>query len=225
MIDVYRFILALCVVQGHLLGRGEIAAPLVWQAVFSFYVLSGFLMTLILNQDYGFTAGGLVRFAVNRWLRLFPVYYAVIGLTALYIAFVGPLNQLNKSITLPSTATAIFANLSIVTLTGFDFAPQMQRLSPPAWSLAIEIFCYSLLAVYFAKFRSRLLFMLIAGIGIAAVQFAVNSGRPHYDFQNHYGALQAGLIPFALGGLAYFFVARASSNFPARNSGCWGCCS
>lgn len=27
-------------------------------------------MTLILNQDYGFNAGGMVRFDVNRWLRL-----------------------------------------------------------------------------------------------------------------------------------------------------------
>ena len=65
LIDVYRFILALCVMQGHLLGGGE---GLAWQAVFPFYVLSGFLMSLILNQGYGFTAGGLARFAVNHWL-------------------------------------------------------------------------------------------------------------------------------------------------------------
>src|SRR6202035_3475450 len=204
MIDVYRFILALCVVQGHLVGRGESAPWLAWQAVFSFYVLSGFLMSLILNQDYGFTADGLDRFAVNRWLRLFPVYYAVIGLTALYIAFIGPLNQLNQAITLPSTAAAIFANLSIVTLTGFDFAPEMQRLSPTTWSLAIEIFCYALLAVYFAKSRARLLVMLIVGVGVAAVQIFIDFDQPQYGFQNHYSVLQAGLVPFALGGLAYF---------------------
>jgi peptidoglycan/LPS O-acetylase OafA/YrhL len=205
MIDVYRFILALCVVQGHLLGPSVGVPWLAWQAVFSFYVLSGFLMSLILNQDYGFTAGGLARFAVNRWLRLFPTYYAVIGLTALYIAFIGPLNQLNGAITLPSTATAIFANLSIVTLTGFVSAPEVQRLSPTTWSLAIEIFCYFLLAVYFAKSRARLLFMLIVGVGVAAVQIFSAFDQPDYGFQNHYSVLQAGLIPFALGGLAYFY--------------------
>jgi peptidoglycan/LPS O-acetylase OafA/YrhL len=205
MIDVYRFILALCVVQGHLLGRGESAPWLAWHAVFSFYVLSGFLMSLILNQDYGFSAGGLVRFAVNRWLRLFPTYYAVIGLTAFYIAFIGPLNQLNEAIALPSTAAATFANLSIVTLTGFDFAPQMQRLSPTTWSLAIEIFCYALLAVYFAKSQARLLVMLLVGAGVAAAQIFIDFDQPQYGFQNHYSVLQAGLIPFALGGLAYFY--------------------
>jgi peptidoglycan/LPS O-acetylase OafA/YrhL len=205
MIDVYRFILALCVVQGHLVGRGESAPWLAWQAVFSFYVLSGFLMSLVLNQDYGFTASGLVRFAVNRWLRLFPSYYAVIGLTALYIASIGPLNQLNHELALPSTATAIFANLSIVTLAGFDFIPEMQRLSPTTWSLAIEIFCYFLLAVYFAKSRERLLFMLMIGMAVAAVRLFIDFDQPQYGFQNHYSVLQAGLIPFALGGLAYFY--------------------
>jgi peptidoglycan/LPS O-acetylase OafA/YrhL len=205
MLDVYRFILALCVVQGHLLAYEASVPWLAWQAVFSFYVLSGFLMSLILNQDYGFTAGGLVRFAVNRWLRLFPIYYAVIGLTALHIAFIGPLNQIHHGITLPSDWKATFANLSIATLTGFDAPPQMQRLSPTAWSLAIEIFCYFLLAVYFAKSRSRLLVMLIVGVGITAAQVIVDFDKPEYGFYNHYSVLQAGLIPFALGGLAYFY--------------------
>jgi peptidoglycan/LPS O-acetylase OafA/YrhL len=222
MIDVYRFILALCVVQGHLVGRGESAPWLAWQAVFSFYVLSGFLMSLVLNQDYGFTVGGLVRFAVNRWLRLFPVYYAVIGLTALYIAFIGPLDQLNQEITLPSSATAIFANLSIVTLTGFDFTPVMQRLSPTTWSLAIEIFCYFLLAVYCAKSRARLLFMLTVGVAVTAAQIFIDFDQPRYGFQNHYGVLQAGLIPFALGGLAYFYRGARIFEFSAAKLGLLG---
>jgi peptidoglycan/LPS O-acetylase OafA/YrhL len=205
MLDVYRFILALCVVQGHLAGPERSLPGLSWQAVFSFYVLSGFLMSLILNQDYGFSASGLARFAVNRWLRLFPIYYAVIVLTALYIAFIGPLTQLNGALTLPSSASAIFANLTIITLTGFSFAPEMQRLSPTTWSLAIEIFCYFLLAAYFAQSRARLLFMLVVGVVVAAVQIFIDFDQPDYGMQNHYGVLQAGLIPFALGGLAYFY--------------------
>jgi peptidoglycan/LPS O-acetylase OafA/YrhL len=203
MIDVYRFILAICVVQGHLLGPKAGAPWLAWQAVFSFYVLSGFLMSLVLNQNYGFTSGGLVRFAVNRWLRLFPVYYAVIGLTAFYIMLVGPLNQLNNAITLPSTGAAIFANLTIINLTGFNSAA-MQRLSPTTWSLAIEIFCYFLLAIYFAKSQIRLLVLLTVGIGIAGVQIFIDFDHPNYGLPNHYLVFQAGLIPFALGGLAYF---------------------
>jgi peptidoglycan/LPS O-acetylase OafA/YrhL len=161
-------------------------------------------MGLVLNQDYGFTAGGLARFAVNRWLRLFPIYYAVIGTTALYILFIGQLNQLNQAIALPSSGSSIFANFSIVTLTSFDFTPEMQRLAPTTWSLAIEIFCYFLLATFFARSQVRLSLMLAIGTGIAVVQIVGDIDLPDYGFQNHYSVLQAGMIPFALGGLAYF---------------------
>jgi peptidoglycan/LPS O-acetylase OafA/YrhL len=43
-------------------------------AVFAFYTLSGYLMTRVLNERYGFTAAGTAAFALNRVLRLWPVY-------------------------------------------------------------------------------------------------------------------------------------------------------
>ena len=202
MIDVYRFILALCVVQAHLLADGP--TWLAAQAVFSFFVLSGFLMTLILNEDYGFKWGGFARFAANRALRLLPIYYIVIGLTVLYLVLVGPLDQLSGAITLPDTVASWAANLSLQGLTGFSHNIA-HRLSPTAWSLTVECFCYGLLAVYFAKSRARLLVMLAIGVAITAVQIAGAIHQPDYGFRGHYRVIQAGFIPFALGGLAYFF--------------------
>lgn len=201
MLDVYRFILALCVLQAHLLANGP--PWLAWQAVFSFYVISGFLMTLILNEDYGFEWGGFFRFAANRALRLLPVYYIVIGLTVLYIVFVGPLDQLN-GIVLPRDAAGWLENLSVLGLGGFAHKAGY-RLSPTAWSLAVEIFCYGLLGLYFAKSTARLLLMLAIGVVIAAVQIAGAFGEPDYGLQNRYPVIQAGFIPFAVGGLACFF--------------------
>jgi len=203
MLGVYRFALALLVVQGHLLAWG--APWLAWQAVFSFYLLSGFLMTLVLNQDYEFDADGVVRFAANRTLRLFPVYWAVIGLTSLHIAFVGPLDQLNGAMALPLSAAERLANV-FMTLVGFDQSQVTERrLSPSAWSLSIELFCYMLLAVYFGKTRARLFLMLAIGTAVSVVQIISDLDQPDFGFQNHYTVLQAGLIPFAVGGLAYFY--------------------
>jgi peptidoglycan/LPS O-acetylase OafA/YrhL len=182
------------------------APQLAWQAVFSFYVLSGFLMTLTLNESYGFDVTGAFRFLVNRWLRLFPTYYFVVGMTALYIALIGPLNQLNGAMTLPAKASAIIANLSIIGLAGFDPSQvPSQRLSPTTWSLAIELFCYLLLAVYAARSPRRLACMLAIGIAVTGFQLAGTFEKPNYGFQYHYSVMQAGLIPFALGGLGYFF--------------------
>ena len=103
MIDVYRFVLALCVVQAPSAAGGP--PGLAWQAVFSFYVLSGFLMTLVLNEIYGFGPRSFARFFTNRILRLYPAYYAVVLVTVLYIVFVSPANQLNGALSLPQTTS------------------------------------------------------------------------------------------------------------------------
>lgn len=196
MIDVYRFVLALGVLQAHVLAYGpQWLAP---QAVFSFFVLSGFLMTLILNESYGFGWEGFFRFAANRALRLLPAYYIVIGLTALYLVFVGPMESFTGAIILPRGPIDWINNLVLVS-PGAGY-----RLAPTAWSLAVECFCYALLGLYFARSRRRLLLMLVIGAAITLVQIVGGFGEPEYGFRGHYRVLQAGLTPFALGGLAYF---------------------
>jgi peptidoglycan/LPS O-acetylase OafA/YrhL len=205
VLDFYRFILAVLVVQTHLLGDG--LPGLGWQAVFSFYVLSGFLMTLVLNEVYGFGAQGFVRFFTNRVLRLYPAYYALLLVTILFIVFVSPANQLNGALSLPQTTYGWFANIFMIGLVGIEQGQvAAQRLSPSAWSLAIELFCYALLAAYFARSRARLVALLCVGLLATAVHFALQlrTPVPQFGFLDHYTVLQAGLIPFAVGGLAYF---------------------
>jgi peptidoglycan/LPS O-acetylase OafA/YrhL len=205
MLDLYRFVLALCVLQDHLLVPKM--PGLAWQAVFTFYVLSGFLMALVLNEVYGFGPQGFARFLANRALRLYPAYWAVVLVTVIFILCVSPANQLNGALSLPQTAAGWASNLSLVGLVGVDKTHVAQhRLVPTAWSLTIELFCYVLLAAYFARSIYRLAALLGAGVAIAAVHFAaqIADPAPDYGFFNHYIVLQAGLIPFAAGGLAYF---------------------
>jgi peptidoglycan/LPS O-acetylase OafA/YrhL len=205
VIDVYRFLLALCVVQGHLFLGGP--PGLAWQAVFSFYVLSGFLMTLVLNEIYGFGPRSFGRFFANRILRLYPAYYAVVLVTVLHIVFISPTNLLNGALSLPQTATEWLANVLIAGLVGIDQSQVVaHRLVPTAWSLTIELFCYALLAAYFARSKPRLWALLGGGLAITAVHFGLQfrTAPPDYGFLDHYVVLQAGLIPFAVGGLAYF---------------------
>jgi peptidoglycan/LPS O-acetylase OafA/YrhL len=207
MLDVYRFFLALAVVQGHL---SEFALPwLAWQSVFGFYVLSGFLMTLILNENYGFGPFGFFRFWVNRFLRLLPSYYLILAITLLYIVLGTPLDQLNGALRSPTTAAGWFNNLTIFGLTGIvgtDAAAA--RLVPTAWSLSIELVCYFLLAVYFAKSTRRLFALFLFGATVTIIHFVRVCTLPvpaDFGFQDHYVVWQAGLIPFALGGLTYHY--------------------
>jgi len=207
LLDFYRFVLAVCVVQAHV-PWGSASGPLSQHAVFSFYVLSGFLMTLILNHTYGFGPVNFARFWANRFLRLYPAYATVIAITVLHILLVGPLTQLHGLIVLPDNLPDWLANLSMFGIAGFTAAQiSTAILIPNAWSLSVELFCYLLLSIYFARSRQRALAMLVGGIvitGAELVRVAVQA-PPYYDFQNHYGVLQAGIIPFAAGSLAYFY--------------------
>ena len=75
MFGTYRFLLACLVLVTHLAGVRCAGA----YAVFGFYLLSGYLMTLVLNERYGFSPNGFGRYVANRALRIYPPYLAILG--------------------------------------------------------------------------------------------------------------------------------------------------
>jgi peptidoglycan/LPS O-acetylase OafA/YrhL len=209
MIEIIRYVLALIVVQTHLWPVG--IRTIGWQAVFAFYTLSGYLMTRVLHERYGFTASGRAAFLINRVLRLWPAYLVVIGATGLALRFY-PLDRFLSNLTPPHSWFDAITNLTILGQAGFDyeFALLQARWAPTSWSLSIEFCSYCLLAFYFARTPRRLLgFALLGLIGIS-LSTGVCIARPApfygpYCALNRYGVVQAGFIPFALGGLIYFY--------------------
>jgi peptidoglycan/LPS O-acetylase OafA/YrhL len=82
-----RILLALSVVIVHTgsiydLVGGELAVQ-------AFYIISGFYMSLILNEKYINTNNSYSLFISNRFLRLFPLYWIILILTILFSLFVG----------------------------------------------------------------------------------------------------------------------------------------
>lgn len=214
MIGVYRFLLASFVISVHIWRAGPV--PFGIEAVFSFYVLSGYLMTLVLNESYGFGSGNFMRFVANRYLRLYPAYLLMLLIITTHILFIGPLDQLYDSVRLPVDVHGQVANLAILGLSGFTFAQRPEQIMiPNTWSLGVEVFSYLLLGLYFARSARRAVVMLAAGVAITGIQIGIGvaHGLPQYDFQNHYSVVQAGLIPFAIGSLAYFFRAHPALKF------------
>jgi peptidoglycan/LPS O-acetylase OafA/YrhL len=211
MIDLLRLVLAVLVVQAHLWAAGQ--PWLAWQAVFGFYALSGYLMTAILNETYGFKPDGFARFALNRFLRLYPAYYVVLVLTVAALVAGLPISGLNSALRMPADAWSWFTNLALFGQVGFE-ALQVteERLVPSAWSVSIELVLYVLLALHFAKSPRNLIYLLSAGILILGATLAFYGGDlDGSGFLNRYTVLQAGIVPFSLGGLIYF--ARRSRLF------------
>jgi len=78
-----RFILALSVVAAHsgaIFGSTFVGGQ---YAVESFYIISGFYMSLILNEKYINANGSYRLFITNRFMRLFPIYWIVLLLTVI----------------------------------------------------------------------------------------------------------------------------------------------
>ena len=209
MIEIIRYVLAAVVAQTHLWPQGADWSGQI--AVFAFYTLSGYLMTRILNECYGFTMRGTAAFGLNRVLRLWPAYMVIMALVLLALRFL-PLQNFFFLIRTPASAADVVTNITIVGQVGFDFVQWLALAKPlvTSWSLSIEICCYLLLAVYFARSPVR----LWAFTGLGLVGMALSTGwcgisvdpaaYGPYCFQNRYGVIQAGFVPFALGGLYYF---------------------
>jgi peptidoglycan/LPS O-acetylase OafA/YrhL len=84
-----RLLLAISVVVVHstpIFGLNLVGGE---SAVESFYIISGFYMSLILNEKYVTQKHAFLLFISNRFLRLFPVYWAVFGLTVLFWICIG----------------------------------------------------------------------------------------------------------------------------------------
>lgn len=85
-----RFILALSVIAGHssaIFGLNLVPCS---TAVQVFYIISGFYMSLILNEKYVSQPHAGRLFLTNRFLRLFPIYWVILALTFLFFALAYP---------------------------------------------------------------------------------------------------------------------------------------
>lgn len=191
---VIRFLLAMTVVVDHYggvlgyqMGSGSVAVE-------AFFIISGFYMALVLQDRY---AGRLKLFYTNRYLRLFPSYFAILLLTLI----VGIATGAHSRFTLPmdelgavfmagdfwTKAYIVVSNLGIVLLDAALFlsfdgeslslttdftdsaVPVYQfLLIPQGWSLGLEIYFYALAPFLLVKgWRIAAGFALSLGVFIA----------------------------------------------------------
>jgi peptidoglycan/LPS O-acetylase OafA/YrhL len=95
-----------------------------------FFVISGFLIATLLLRERDRTGGiSLRQFYLRRSLRIFPVYYAMLGGVALFLLFVKP----NSSMAQPFFDSLIYQALYLS-----NFVEITGSLLFFTWSLAAE---------------------------------------------------------------------------------------
>jgi len=201
-IGSWRFFLAFLVVISHL-WKDMIGGPAAY-AVWGFFILSGYLMTLVLNEKYGAHFKGLKRYAFNRFLRIYPLYWlaSILGFLALLILpskGIVP-STLNPGFNLPQSLAEYWHNLTLVLVPIFGGS---NFLVPVSGALATELAAYILMPfIAFSRLAAflGLILSLFANIklGLTIDDFALN-------FATRYSSFLSCYVAFAFGSLTYHY--------------------
>ncbi len=191
MFGIYRYCLAFCVAISHLWG-GMIGGPAAY-AVWGFYCLSGYLMTLILNEKYGFSPRGLAKFAVNRALRIYPAYYVVCaGMFLLFYFIPGTSAKFLPNLQMPKTGQGWCYSLLLMT------APDGHALLHGSSALRVELWFYVAIALGLGRSRR-----IAAAWFITSVAYTLWLLAHRTPFPERYVFIPACSLAFSLGSLIY----------------------
>lgn len=199
MFGTYRILLATMVVFLHLAGMPVVGA----YAVFGFYILSGYLMTLVMQSNYGYTRIGAARYALNRFLRIYPIYWVSCLFSLSLIAWFGEgfVRTFHPALYYPDGLVSILRNIFLI------ISAQTQPvLTPPSWALTVEIFFYITIGLGLSKSRSITLVWFFVSIGYTV---AVNGLG--LDWSYKYYIIPAASLPFSSGALIYHYRDRLVS--------------
>ena len=109
MFGTLRTLLALNVVLLHIFNIPNLGNS----SVSVFFLLSGFLMTLIMKEKYNYNLSGFKFFWINRILRLYPIYYVIIILTVILLILFPEARTHPKSY-LPNSFSEWIPNLTLI---------------------------------------------------------------------------------------------------------------
>ena len=219
MFGLFRLIAALLVLITHIGGVPFVAGAAVW----GFFMLSGLLMAGALNSRYGLDAKGVSSFLGSRAIRLFPMYWLTLLLSALLLWMAHDPERallVNAALKFPDTAGEWAANLLILGQTTFGIGRTDASLSPSSWAVDIEIlmyFCSCLFLARSARIAVAVLILLCVAFPVLwwLARGMVQAGDLSLASQLLYSFLPAALLPYSIGTLMWFKRERLKSMGPA----------
>ena len=157
-------------------------------------------MTLIMHESYGYTPIGRYSFATNRFLRLYPQYWAAVLISIFLISTLGAdiTTGFHKSMYIPVSIEDILHNLFMAFTSWYPNSIN-PRLVPPTWALTVEIFFYILICIGISKTFFRVKIWLFVSVCYVIYSFISGLG-----WQARYFTVAAASLPFAIGATIYF---------------------
>lgn len=225
-----RFLLAFSVLILHSSPIAGIRLLPGETAVRTFYIISGFYMTLIFSTKYASATRPYYSFITNRWLRLYPPYLVVVlligVLSVAYGIWLGSFGKIQYYLdwyrqvpeSLSSLLTVLFFNISLIgqdwitfflidenghlQFMGLVSEIKLQELLfvTIAWTVAVEFFFYLLTPLIANRGIRVVLYWLAAVVALRLFLFLV------FDVGGHLGIYRFApteLMWFLMGMLSY----------------------
>lgn len=163
-------------------------------------------MTYVIREVYGTSQIGVKRFLMNRFLRIYPLYWLVAVATIVLLiccSLSGPF--VDPAIKIPSDFIHWIVNVQIIGLARgvLEFHISGQRLVSVAWSLHVELIFYLLMSILLA--RKDWIIVLWCMTGLVYTVFMVEEW---FSWQDRYFTLAAASLPFSLGSVLYLLHSR-----------------
>jgi peptidoglycan/LPS O-acetylase OafA/YrhL len=204
-LGTFRLMLAWLVIAGHTpkyyeLFDLELGTP----AISAFFFISGFLMPMAYETYYRQTSfwPGFKRFVINRFLRIYPIYWLSLLLLILYglLPFV-----LSKNSQVAPALTELInypQNFMLIGLNQSKLWGGYERFNNPAWTLDVELQFYLLVPfLILALSRHRRIVVILSMISASIISvYLLYSPAGLVDIDR---SLVAWSLPFFLGVLFY----------------------
>jgi peptidoglycan/LPS O-acetylase OafA/YrhL len=205
MFGTYRTILALFVVLDHIGGVHGIGA----YAVFGFFALSGYLMTYIMQHNYGYTLRGITIYGFNRFLRIYPIYWVACLVAFIVLISLNPAatTGINPNFAIPVTVGDWLMNLGIVLK--ISSSPVLVY---PAWALTVELFYYACIGLGLSRFKISTLIWFLASVAYTVFIVVIDASWDSWD--SRYYSIFAASLPFSTGAMIYHWRQELADHFP-----------
>lgn len=218
MFGTYRLILALLVLLKHFKSTEVFSGLAVW----GFFLLSGFLITGILNTRYGQHRDGLIEFGINRALRLLPTYWMSVVLALASIAAFGSIvdpRAINGAFAFPQSAWEWIPAVFILGGSVLGLGRVENSPSPSAWAVEVEIFLYVISVWWLSRStttarRTTLACLMLFPLLWAASKWLLREGHAELAGSLTYSFVPAALLPYAAG--AWLWHLRDRIELPSR---------
>ena len=201
-------------------------------AVEAFFVISGFYITYILNENPSYR--NTRNFYLSRYTRLLPTYAAIVLLSLLLTPHLVFFRQYLPSLQFSTKILIVFANLSLFFQDCFHFfeinyqtgalqftdkfsagtQPPLYHflVVPQAWSLGVELTFY-LIAPFIVRSPVRLSVVLLLSAGCRYLFYTLGLTWDPWLYRVTAGEMML----FAAGGLSYFAARDLLKGKPSRN--------